>query len=116
MRLNKVEEKAPKSGYSCRNRMPGLQVGTGRNHDQPSAKQLRRGGGSPHPGRYAAIGASTTRTASELIVDEQGTSAATALCDQQLADNPERALQQARDQLGKLGNTLFVARQIDWQQ
>ena len=83
-----------------------------RNHDQAFSKQLERGAD-----RRIRVDMRLSECDEGLrleLVDEQGIGAAVTLpCDQQLADNPERALQQARDQLGKLGNTLFVARQIE---
>lgn len=115
MRLNKVEEKAQSKRLLLSEPMPGLKVGTEifRNHDQAFSKQLEKGSAD----RRIRVDMRLSECDEGLrleLVDEQGIGAAVTLpCDQQPADNPERALQQARDQLGKLGNTLFVARQIE---
>ncbi|MFM5163331.1 U32 family peptidase [Aeromonas rivipollensis] len=111
MRLNKVEGKQ----LLLSERMPGLKVGTEifRNHDQAFSKLLEK----PSADRRIRVDMQLSECDEGLrltLTDEQGISATVTLpCDKQPADNPARALQQARDQLGKLGNTLFVARQIE---
>ncbi|MFM4996899.1 peptidase U32 family protein [Aeromonas sanarellii] len=111
MRLNKVEGRQ----LLLSERMPGLKVGTEifRNHDQAFSKQLEKASSE----RRIRVDMRLSECDEGLwleLVDEQGIGAAVTLpCDKQPADNPARALQQARDQLGKLGNTLFVARQIE---
>jgi putative protease len=111
MRLNKVEGKQ----LLLSERMPGLKVGTEiyRNHDQAFSKMLEKTSADRRI-RVDMVLAECDEGLRLTLTDEQGISAAVALpCDKQPADNPERALQQARDQLGKLGNTLFVARKIE---
>ncbi|MGL4777182.1 MAG: DUF3656 domain-containing U32 family peptidase, partial [Aeromonas veronii] len=111
MRLNKVEGKQ----LLLSERMPGLKVGTEiyRNHDQAFSKMLEKASADRRI-RVDMVLAECDEGVSLTLTDEQGISAAVILpCDKQPADNPERALQQARDQLGKLGNTLFVARKIE---
>lgn len=111
MRLNKVEGKQ----LLLSERMPGLKVGTEifRNHDQAFSKLLEK----PSADRRIRVDMRLSECEEGIrlaLVDEQGIGASVTLpCDRQPADNPARALQQARDQLGKLGNTLFVARQIE---
>lgn len=111
MRLNKVEGKQ----LLLSERMPGLKVGTEifRNHDQAFSKLLEK----PSAERRIRVDMRLSECEEGIqlaLVDEQGIGASVTLpCDKQPADNPARALQQARDQLGKLGNTLFVARQIE---
>ncbi|MNO77901.1 putative protease YhbU precursor [compost metagenome] len=111
MRLNKVEGKQ----LLLSERMPGLKVGTEifRNHDQAFSKVLEK----PSADRRIRVDMELVECDEGLrleLVDEQGIGAAVTLpCDKQPADNPARALQQARDQLAKLGNTLFVARRIE---
>ncbi|WP_412706097.1 putative protease YhbU precursor [Aeromonas rivipollensis] len=111
MRLNKVEGKQ----LLLSERMPGLKVGTEifRNHDQAFSKLLEK----PSADRRIRVDMRLSECDGGLrldLADEQGIGATVTLpCDKQPADNPARALQQARDQLGKLGNTLFVARQIE---
>lgn len=111
MRLNKVEGKQ----LLLSERMPGLKVGTEifRNHDQAFSKLLEK----PSADRRIRVDMHLSECDDGVrlvLTDEQGISASvTHPCDKQPADNPARALQQARDQLGKLGNTLFVARQIE---
>ncbi|WP_338890810.1 U32 family peptidase [Aeromonas rivipollensis] len=111
MRLNKVEGKQ----LLLSERMPGLKVGTEifRNHDQAFSKLLEK----PSADRRIRVDMRLFECEEGIrlaLVDEQGIGASVTLpCDRQPADNPARALQQARDQLGKLGNTLFVARQIE---
>lgn len=111
MRLNKVEGKQ----LLLSERMPGLKVGTEifRNHDQAFSKLLEK----PSADRRIRVDMQLSECEEGIrlaLVDEQGIGASVTLpCDRQPADNPARALQQARDQLGKLGNTLFVARQIE---
>jgi putative protease len=115
MRLNKVEEKAESKLLLLSERMPGLKVGTElyRNHDSAFSKMLEKASAD----RRIRVDMQLSECDEGLcltLTDEQGISAAVTLpCDKQPADNPERALQQARDQLGKLGNTLFVARKIE---
>ncbi|MGL5555385.1 MAG: DUF3656 domain-containing protein, partial [Aeromonas veronii] len=111
MRLNKVEGKQ----LLLSERMPGLKVGTEiyRNHDQAFSKMLEKASADRRI-RVDMVLAECDEGVNLTLTDEQGISAAVTLpCDKQPADNPERALQQARDQLGKLGNTLFVARKIE---
>jgi collagenase-like PrtC family protease len=111
MRLNKVEGKQLLLSES----MPGLKVGTElyRNHDQAFSKMLEKASADRRIRVDMQLGECDEGIRLDLT-DEQGISAAVTLpCDKQPADNPERALQQARDQLGKLGNTLFVARKIE---
>ncbi len=111
MRLNKVEGKQ----LLLSERMPGLKVGTEiyRNHDQAFSKMLEKASADRRI-RVDMVLAECDEGVSLTLTDEQGISAMVTLsCDKQPADNPERALQQARDQLGKLGNTLFVARKIE---
>ncbi|MGE6275241.1 peptidase U32 family protein [Aeromonas media] len=111
MRLNKVEGKQ----LLLSERMPGLKVGTEifRNHDQAFSKMLEKANAD----RRIRVDMRLSECEEGIqlaLVDEQGIGASVTLpCDKQPADNPARALQQARDQLGKLGNTLFVARQIE---
>lgn len=111
MRLNKVEGKQLLLSES----MPGLKVGTElyRNHDQAFSKMLEKASAD----RRIRVDMQLSECDEGIrldLTDEQGISAAVRLpCDKQPADNPERALQQARDQLGKLGNTLFVAHKIE---
>ncbi|WP_429114192.1 peptidase U32 family protein [Aeromonas rivipollensis] len=111
MRLNKVEGKQ----LLLSDRMPGLKVGTEifRNHDQAFSKLLEK----PSADRRIRVDmrlSECDQGVRLVLTDEQGIGASVTLpCDRQQADNPARALQQARDQLGKLGNTLFVARQIE---
>ncbi|MNZ26301.1 putative protease YhbU precursor [compost metagenome] len=111
MRLNKVEGKQ----LLLSERMPGLKVGTEifRNHDQAFSKLLEK----PSADRRIRVDmrlSECDQGVRLVLTDEQGISSSVTLpCDKQPADNPARALQQARDQLGKLGNTLFVARQIE---
>ncbi|MDM5124240.1 peptidase U32 family protein [Aeromonas rivipollensis] len=111
MRLNKVEGKQ----LLLSERMPGLKVGTEifRNHDQAFSKLLEK----PSADRRIRVDmrlSECDQGVRLVLTDEQGIGASvTHPCDKQPADNPARALQQARDQLGKLGNTLFVARQIE---
>ena len=111
MRLNKVEGRQ----LLLSERMPGLKVGTEifRNHDQAFSKQLEKASSE----RRIRVDMRLSEC-DEGIVARTGRRAGDrrrrhAPCDKQPADNPARALQQARDQLGKLGNTLFVARQIE---
>ncbi len=111
MRLNKVEGKQ----LLLSERMPGLKVGTElyRNHDQAFSKMLEKASADRRIRIDMQLGECDEGIRLDLT-DEQGISAAVTLpCDKQPADNPERARQQARDQLGKLGNTLFVARKIE---
>ena len=111
MRLNKVEGKQ----LLLSERMPGLKVGTEiyRNHDQAFSKVLEKASADRRI-RVDMVLAECDAGLRLTLTDEQGISAAVALpCDKQRYDNPERALQQARDQLGKLGNTLFVARKVE---
>ena len=111
MRLNKVEGKQ----LLLSERMPGLKVGTEiyRNHDQAFSKMLEKASADRRI-RVDMVLAECDEGVCLTLTDEQGISTAVTLpCDKQPADNPERALQQARDQLGKLGNTLFVARKIE---
>ncbi|MFM5841047.1 peptidase U32 family protein [Aeromonas sanarellii] len=111
MRLNKVEGKQLLLS-EC---MPGLKVGTEifRNHDHAFSKLLEK----PSADRRIRVDMRLSECDEGVrlvLTDEQGVGAAVTLpCDKLPADNPVRALQQARDQLGKLGNTLFVARQIE---
>lgn len=111
MRLNKVEGKQ----LLLSERMPGLKVGAEifRNHDQAFSKLLEK----PSADRRIRVDMHLSECDEGLrlaLVDEQGISATVTFpCDKLPADNPARALQQARDQLGKLGNTLFEARQIE---
>ena len=111
MRLNKVEGKQ----LLLSERMPGLTVGTEiyRNHDQAFSKMLEKASAD----RRIRVDMRLCECDEGLrltLTDEQGIGASVTLpCDRQPADNPARALQQARDQLGKLGNTLFVARKIE---
>ena len=111
MRLNKVEGKQ----LLLSERMPGLKVGAEifRNHDQAFSKLLEK----PSADRRIRVDMHLSECEEGIrlaLVDEQGISATVTLpCDKLPADNPARALQQARDQLGKLGNTLFEARQIE---
>ncbi len=115
MRLNKVEEKAESKLLLLSERMPGLKVGSElyRNHDSAFSKMLEKASAD----RRIRVDMELSECDEGLrltLTDEQGISATVRLpCDKQPADNPERALQQARDQLGKLGNTLFVARKIE---
>ncbi|WP_148612786.1 DUF3656 domain-containing protein, partial [Aeromonas sobria] len=84
-----------------------------RNHDQAFSKMLEKASADRRIRIDMQLGECDEGIRLDLT-DEQGISAAVTLpCDKQPADNPERALQQARDQLGKLGNTLFVARKIE---
>lgn len=111
MRLNKVEGKQ----LLLSEPVPGLKVGAEiyRNHDQAFSKLLEK----PSADRRIRVDMHLSECDEGLrlaLVDEQGISATVTLpCDKLPADNPSRALQQARDQLGKLGNTLFEARQIE---
>ena len=111
MRLNKVEGKQ----LLLSEPVPGLKIGAEiyRNHDQAFSKLLEK----PSAERriWVDMRLSECDDGVRLVLtDEQGIGASVKLpCDKQPADNPARALQQARDQLGKLGNTLFVARQIE---
>ncbi|UNP89216.1 U32 family peptidase [Aeromonas encheleia] len=111
MRLNKVEGKQ----LLLSEPVPGLKLGTTiyRNHDSAFSKLLEK----PSAERRIWVDLRLSECEQGLrldLADEQGISASVTLaCDKQPADNPARALQQARDQLGKLGNTLFVARQIE---
>ena len=102
------------SGYSCRNPCPVSRWAprSFRNHDQAFSKQLERERGSPHPGRYAVIGV------------RRGTAARTcgraghwrrrhAPLRPAAGRQPGTGAAACQDQLGKLGNTLFVARQIE---
>ncbi|MFS1164158.1 peptidase U32 family protein, partial [Aeromonas salmonicida] len=115
MRLNKVEERAGRKQLLFSESIPGLKVGTEiyRNHDQAFSKMLEKASAD----RRIRVDMQLSECDEGIrldLTDEQGISATVRLpCDKQLADNPERALQQARDQLGKLGNTLFVARKIE---
>lgn len=115
MRLNKVEKKAGAKQLLLSDAVAGLSVGTElyRNHDQAFSKLLEK----PSAERRIRVDMRLVETDAGLgltLTDEQGIAASVSLsCDKRLADNPARALQQARDQLGKLGNTLFVARQIE---
>ncbi|MFE8727002.1 peptidase U32 family protein [Aeromonas hydrophila] len=110
MRLNKVDGKQ----LLLSERMP-VKVGTEiyRNHDQAFSKVLEKASADRRI-RVDMVLAECDEGLRLTLTDEQGISAAVALpCDKQPADNPERALQQARDQLGKLGNTLFIARKVE---
>ncbi|MEW7864882.1 peptidase U32 family protein [Aeromonas diversa] len=98
----------------------GLKPGSAlyRNHDQAFSRQLEKASSE----RRIALDLTLTVTADRLtlrVTDEQGfNSTGEVLGAFALAENPERASQQVRDQLAKLGNTLFVARAIDvmWDQ
>ncbi|AUU22020.1 U32 family peptidase [Aeromonas caviae] len=111
MRLNKVDGKQ----LLLSEPVPGLKVGAEiyRNHDQAFSKLLEKASADRRIRVDMRLSECDEGLRLELM-DEQGVGAAITLpCDKQPADNPARALQQARDQLGKLGNTLFVARQIE---
>lgn len=111
MRLNKVEGKQ----LLLSEPVPGLKLGTEiyRNHDQAFSKLLEK----PSSERRIRVDMRLSECDEGLrlvLCDEQGVEASvTLVCDKQIADNPERALQQARDQLAKVGNTAFVAREIE---
>lgn len=111
MRLNKVEGKQ----LLLSEPVPGLKIGTEiyRNHDQAFSKLLEK----PSSERRIRVDMRLSECDEGLrlaLCDEQGVEAGvTLVCDKAPADNPERALQQARDQLAKLGNTAFVAREIE---
>lgn len=111
MRLNKVEGKQ----LLLSEPVPGLKIGTEiyRNHDQAFSKLLEKSSSE----RRIRVDMRLSECDEGLriaLCDEQGVEASvTLVCDKQIADNPERALQQARDQLAKLGNTAFVAREIE---
>ncbi|MGY3884148.1 peptidase U32 family protein [Aeromonas aquatica] len=111
MRLNKVEGKQLLLSVP----VPGLKVGAEiyRNHDQAFSKLLEK----PSADRRIRVDMRLSECDAGLrlaLCDEQGVEASVTLAyDKRPADNPERALQQARDQLAKLGNSLFVARKIE---
>lgn len=111
MRLNKVEGKQ----LLLSEPVPGLKIGTEiyRNHDQAFSKLLEK----PSSERRIRVDMRLSECDEGLrlvLCDEQGVEASVTLtCEKAPADNPERALQQARDQLAKLGNTAFVAREIE---
>lgn len=115
MRLNKVESRAGSKQLLLSESMPGLKVGTEiyRNHDSAFSKLLEK----PSSDRRIRVDMCLSECEEGLqlaLCDEQGIEASVTLaCDKEAADNPERALQQARDQLAKLGNTLFVARKVE---
>ncbi|MGL5597705.1 MAG: peptidase U32 family protein, partial [Aeromonas sp.] len=113
MRLNKVAGKQ----LQLSERMPGLKVGTElfRNLDTAFSKVLEKASADRRIRVDMQLGECDEGIVLGLT-DEQGICASVTLaCDKRPADNPARAQQQAQDQLAKLGNTLFVAGNIELQ-
>ena len=93
----------------------GLKVGTllYRNHDQEFEKLLEKK--SAERQLIVKLKLSETPDGFALqIIDEQGISALAVLNQvKEIASNPERALTTIKDQLAKLGNTIFTADTVE---
>ena len=94
---------------------PGLKVGTTlyRNHDQQFERQLEKKSAERHIPLHLRLEESTEGFTLYLEDDAGITASATLTHAHEAAQNPERALAGLRDNLGKLGNTIYRAETID---
>ncbi len=111
LRINRAEGTRLYPAEPLRGLAPGMALY--RNHDQAFAALLAKPSAERRIGvrlqlRDSASGVTLTLT------DEQGVCAQARLSfDKQAANQPERALATLREQLAKLGNTLFVAEAVE---
>ncbi|SIQ83396.1 putative protease [Aeromonas sp. RU39B] len=110
-RVNEVKQGELRFNEPLRGLKAGSEVY--RNHDQAFSRLLEKKSSE----RRIALDAVLTVSDSSLslqLTDEQGKSVTCSVTGEfALADNPERAIAQCREQLAKLGNTIFSARAIE---
>ena len=94
---------------------PELKVGTTlyRNHDQHFERQLEKKSAERHIPLHLRLEESTEGFNLHLEDDAGITASATLTHAREAAQNPERTLAGLRDNLGKLGNTIYRAETID---